>query len=146
MKECIESLLGAILICTCSTSCKVKEGNNVKEYVYSNGDITEEYQMLGGFYQYSAYSCFRKIGAANVYHGQSFLIFIAEDDTLVYNLEEMNNMPDSIITGKIYHGSGITEIKEMVNPLCMNSVCYEKEADFREIIIGIDSLRSDLFD
>lgn len=142
-------VLFSLLSCGSRVSQKNNENRVDKTkhvFQYHNNDIEEEYFSLGYLSvlnsEYRVYNCFKKIKTAQDYHGQSLILFLSKRDTFVYQLDFIDDLPDSIHDNNLFkNGVGI-EVNEMSNPLCLQNGCYDLVVSYKAILLSIDSLGS----
>jgi hypothetical protein len=85
--------------------------------------------------QYEVINFFRRIKAAQMWHGQSRLIFISEIDTLTYSLNSNTDFPSSIDSNKLYfpqkkESRGIDSLGAII---CFPTGCINKEENLADV-------------
>jgi hypothetical protein len=139
-----------LLIISCTNSNMAQEINNIQNlknskqiFTYGDNEIIEEFTFLGNLNldksDYRVYNCFRKIKLAQDYRGQSIILFFSKNDTLAYQLDSNEELPDSLNNQTFFLDGGTILIDKLSNPLCLHNGCYELEKSFRTTILSVDS-------
>lgn len=86
--------------------------------------------------RYEVINFFRRIKAAENWHGQSRLIFLSDDDTLTYRLDSNTDFPSAIDSNKLYfeNKNQTRKIDSLGNTICLPTGCVDKEENLSDMI------------
>lgn len=114
-----KSILIAILFFL-SISCAFQQICNDNDCIFI-GEITINSE------QYKVFNCFKKIKTATSYKGNSKLRFTSSKKSFEYNLDEKEDLIDSIVGNKFYNNSEFTVIDSLSSTICLPTGCFEIE-------------------
>lgn len=111
---------------------------------YEHKDIIEEYTYIGVIHltsSYKVFNCFKKVKAAQSYHGHCFLVFLSPKDTLVYILDYISDFPENIKKDIFYRNDKSTRLMNLPNPLCLFDSCFEMEKQWSNVLRSLRKLK-----
>ena len=110
------NILSFITICSCSIHQKQVK----KNYIFVGETIIDSQQ-------FQVYNCFKKIKTATGYRGNSKLIFTSSNKSFEYNLNDKDDLIDSIVGNKFFNNSEFTVIESISTTICLPTGCFELE-------------------
>jgi hypothetical protein len=146
-------LIFILALSSCKTEVKKndQDGNIRNSYFLSLNDPETQdcAEFLGRMdinsKRYEVINFFRRIKAAENWHGQSRLIFLSDDDTLTYRLNSNSDFPSSIDSNKLYFSQKqeARKIDSLADIICLPTGCVEKDENLTDILfLRPDSLRN----
>jgi hypothetical protein len=143
-------MLGLLILSSCHQASKEKLDIPGKpSYFVQICDSTTQdcAEFLGSMdinsTRYKVINFFRRVKAAEMWHGQSRLIFLSDNDTLTYRLNSNSDFPSSIDSNKLYFPQKheLRKIDSLGNIICLSTGCVEKEENLTDILfLSPDSL------
>lgn len=114
--------------------------DSVEEYIELLGQISVQSK------EYDVFNLFRRIHAAELWHGQSQLIFAGMADTVAYLLEDNTDFPDGVVNHQLHFpGNRVVRLDSLPPLLCIPAGCVQKEDAVQSDVLNglkIDSIRA----
>lgn len=137
-------IIATLVVSAChqGTSEQTAKRENKASYLLSlnNPETQDCAEFLGSIdinsKKYDVINFFRRIKAAENWHGQSRLIFLSDDDTLTYRLNSNSDFPSSIDSNKLYfpQKKEARKIDSLADIICLPTGCIEKEENLTDIL------------